>query len=548
MRRAYSYKRFSSPKQARGDSLRRQTEFEQQIVKEMGLVLDDSLDLTDRGVSGFRGDNRQFGALAEFLKLVEGGRIPRGSVLLVENLDRLSREQVDDAYDLFRGLIKAGITIVTASPREIYNLETTKNDISKVMLPVIYMMRAHDESAQKSTRLQAAWSKRRKRALENGEPLTGRCPAWLRVKNGKYEVIEDHAETIRLIYRWMAEGLGLHRVTQRLVEQKRAAFGRSGAWHETYVRKLMTWRAVHGEFQPHVSVDGVKAVHGDPVPDYYPAVITRDQFEVAQATMSGRRRKLGRPPAEGRDENLFTGIAYLADDGSKMCLLNSGRSKGKSAVYLGSSHVRRGRKGASLGRTIAYPFFEKTVLAAVSELKPSDFEEPDDDPDGMAQRKLKAEGRVMTLDHRYKEFEAQLYDPDCTTPAAELKAVLANLSEARRKATEEYNTLQVESGNCRGESVGEAKSLIQMLDQLPPGPERGKIRGMLKTRLRWLVNEIWVRIESQNRKDFVLHVQIFLRSGKSLYRVAMHPTPPDTARPPRLHAGVDFRTHFRAEE
>jgi DNA invertase Pin-like site-specific DNA recombinase len=37
------------------------------------------------------------GALGQFLKLVEQGCIAKGSTLLVENMDRLSREQVLDA-------------------------------------------------------------------------------------------------------------------------------------------------------------------------------------------------------------------------------------------------------------------------------------------------------------------------------------------------------------------------------------------------------------------------------------------------------------------
>jgi DNA invertase Pin-like site-specific DNA recombinase len=134
MRRAYSYKRFSSPKQARGDSIRRQTEFEQRVIEMMGLVFDDSIDLTDRGVSGYRGDSAKFGALAEFLRRVESGRIPKGSVLLVENIDRLSRENVLDAFHLFSGIIRSGITIVTANDEGVYDRESVAADFSRLMV------------------------------------------------------------------------------------------------------------------------------------------------------------------------------------------------------------------------------------------------------------------------------------------------------------------------------------------------------------------------------------------------------------------------------
>src|ERR1700758_3473375 len=51
--RAYSYIRFSSPEQAKGDSLRRQTEAAEAYAKERGLSLDSSLTFRDLGISAF---------------------------------------------------------------------------------------------------------------------------------------------------------------------------------------------------------------------------------------------------------------------------------------------------------------------------------------------------------------------------------------------------------------------------------------------------------------------------------------------------------------
>jgi hypothetical protein len=79
---AYSYKRFSSDAQSQGDSLRRQTELAQKYIDnhpELGLILDTALNLTDLGVSAFRGDNMTTGALSDFLAAVYQGHIPPGS-------------------------------------------------------------------------------------------------------------------------------------------------------------------------------------------------------------------------------------------------------------------------------------------------------------------------------------------------------------------------------------------------------------------------------------------------------------------------------------
>src|SRR5262245_35818186 len=120
-RKAYSYIRFSSRKQADGDSLRRQTEGRDAIVKRRGLELDTSLCLHDLGVSAWKGDNADTGALSVFLDLCKKGVIPKGSFLIVEHLDRLTRQHVRKALTLFFQILDAGVTIVTLQPEREYS-------------------------------------------------------------------------------------------------------------------------------------------------------------------------------------------------------------------------------------------------------------------------------------------------------------------------------------------------------------------------------------------------------------------------------------------
>lgn len=64
--KAYSYIRFSTKEQEKGDSERRQSEGNKEIAKKLGLTLDDTLHLTDKGVSSYTGDNRTKGALGNY--------------------------------------------------------------------------------------------------------------------------------------------------------------------------------------------------------------------------------------------------------------------------------------------------------------------------------------------------------------------------------------------------------------------------------------------------------------------------------------------------
>ena len=96
MRRAFSYARFSSAKQSDGYSLARQVEAAKAYCTRNGLALDDR-SFCDMGVSGFHGQNSIAGDLGVFIELLKDGRIPKRSVLIVENTDRLSRLPPDEA-------------------------------------------------------------------------------------------------------------------------------------------------------------------------------------------------------------------------------------------------------------------------------------------------------------------------------------------------------------------------------------------------------------------------------------------------------------------
>src|SRR5687768_602236 len=137
MRRAYSYVRFSDRRQMAGDSLRRQLKLTESYCERHGLTLDDSLRLQDLGVSGFRGKNADVGRLSLFLEAVKQKRVPPGSVLVVENLDRISRDDIDEALVLFMGILKAGVSVVTLSPEREYTAAAARGSISVVLEVVI---------------------------------------------------------------------------------------------------------------------------------------------------------------------------------------------------------------------------------------------------------------------------------------------------------------------------------------------------------------------------------------------------------------------------
>src|SRR5438128_1281383 len=88
----YSYTRFSTGEQRKGTGQQRQDKLAAEWCIARGFAL--ATNYSDLGVSAFKGKNATHGALARFLACVESGVVTRGSVLIVESLDRLSRQNV----------------------------------------------------------------------------------------------------------------------------------------------------------------------------------------------------------------------------------------------------------------------------------------------------------------------------------------------------------------------------------------------------------------------------------------------------------------------
>ena len=140
---AYSYIRFSHPAQSLGRSQARQLEACELYCEEHGLTLAQGEDhrFLDAGVSGWKGDHLgEKGQLTRFISLVEDGTIKPGSVLIVESLDRLSREEVGKALNTFLNLLGQDIDIVTLTDQKVYR--KGGNDMDLIM-SILIMSRAH---------------------------------------------------------------------------------------------------------------------------------------------------------------------------------------------------------------------------------------------------------------------------------------------------------------------------------------------------------------------------------------------------------------------
>ena len=248
---AYSYLRFSHPDQMSGDSVRRQASLAAAYADEFGLTLDDKLTYRDFGISSFRGQNAASGRLGDFLTAVSTGIVPQGSVLLVENLDRLSRESALHAQNLLTQIVLAGVTIVTLSDRRTYSIEELRRDPMGLIFALINFIRANEESELKSFRGKASWGA--KRAEAASKPMTARCPQWLLLDraSNRFVAIPRRVRTVRRIFTLVDQGQSLIDVARALNRRKVPTLQEGGVWTRDKVGWITRCSAVIGTFVPH---------------------------------------------------------------------------------------------------------------------------------------------------------------------------------------------------------------------------------------------------------------------------------------------------------
>lgn len=354
MIRVYSYTRFSTPEQAMGDSVRRQDEailayVEREIAKGLPWVLQPPR--ADRGVSGFRAKNATRGALSEFLAEVRAGVIPAGSVLLVENVDRITRQNPWDAVDTFKAIVDSGITVITLAPEKVYTRRLLQENPMLVIELQFLMARANDESRMKASRLRSSWVNKRKVAA-NGSGITSVCPAWILAEpNGHrqwtFTLIPERAKIVERIYRDTAKGIGALSIARALNTEGVPVFGegkRKGTqWHRSYIAKILQNSAVIGTYTPHtVEYDEnykARRVPQQPIEGYYPAAIPLRLYQQVRLLQQGKDRNPRRGSTAGQPiRNIIGGMARCALCGGTMTRVSKtaerDKANGKEWVYL----------------------------------------------------------------------------------------------------------------------------------------------------------------------------------------------------------------------
>lgn len=509
---AYSYLRFSSPQQASGDSIRRQVEKTEDWCHRNKVQLDQSMSLRDEGVSAYKGKHREnpdTHALASFVNAVRSGRVQPGSFLVVESLDRLSREKIRPALTLLLNLIEAGVKVVQLMPVEMVFDEDVEP--MQLMMAVMELNRGHSESAVKSERVGAAWAK--KRANAGAKPVTRKLPGWVKAvggegremkhtQPGEVRLVLDPtgAATVRRVFDMALSGNGVHAIALALNADKvpvmgRKQFkGRAVRWNETVVYHVLCSRATYGEFQPSKGRGTERVPVGEPIAGYYPPVIDRDTYLRAQVALKSRTcRGSGR---RGKHLNLLAGLLQDARDGGSLTYKHL---KNRASVII--------PVGAKQGTGAVWSSFPSAVLERAIRSKLAEVTTSEIAGDNPAGKRVEAlSARKAELAELVAAWEDKMGDVKIVDRVA---ANLSKLSGELQTVNTELAEAQREAANPLSEAWGEARTLAGM----NPDDDTDELRTRIRAALRRCIHSVHCLFTSHSQAR-IAAVRVQFRSER----------------------------------
>lgn len=304
---AFSYERVSRPQQAAtGRGLERQGASALTWCRANGYTLDTELVLTDPGRSAYKGLHIQKGALGQFLRMAQSGLLGDSPVLVVEAIDRLSRQEPLDALEtILQGLVGSGVRIVTLEDGNEYSRETLRTDPTRLIVLVVKVQSAHEYSARLSMRMKASAQQQRKLAAEGKNRAKTRRPFWIDfdAKTDAF-VVNEKAATILRLYELIEDGMGMALAARTLnaegLKPAQAAF-----WTRSNVQTLLRSESPVGTaiFQR----DSKAPLR---VANYFPAIVEPERRERLVRLMQSRNSDTSMRGRRAQTRWIGQGLTY----------------------------------------------------------------------------------------------------------------------------------------------------------------------------------------------------------------------------------------------
>jgi len=297
MPRVFSYERVSSALQVeQGRGLERQATAADSWCAARGLQIDNGL--SDAGISAFKGDNVSKGALGRFLAMAQAGDLGDDPILLVEAIDRLSRQEaLDSLPDVLLGLVRAGVTIVSLEDGQEFSRAAIREDGTKLVMLALKAEAAHQYSKRLSKRITAAWKQSAADLAQNKLNRVGVfMPPWCKFDGDRVVLDPDRAAIVRKVFDF-AYSDGAQIVASRLNKEGVPGLTDSRPWTRSKVRRLLkdprVWGAVRLYGREDLSKKELQRRIAEGLeetlfPDLLPLVLPKDEVDGVLAARSSR--------------------------------------------------------------------------------------------------------------------------------------------------------------------------------------------------------------------------------------------------------------------
>lgn len=306
------YARVSTENDEQEDSYERQREhFEKKIMANPKWEYVPGY--ADWGVTGTKAEARK-----NFMRMIEDCRAGKINRILVKSISRFARNTVDTLMYI-RELREMGISVFF----ETQNIDTMSAS-GDVLITILAAM-AEQESRTMSTNIKWAYQKR----FKDGQVLINPATLGYKKDGDEYEIVEEEAEIIRMVFRNYLAGDSVRQIADALNAEGYMTRKGNGFKPNSILNILAnekyTGNAILGKtFKPDV-LSKHRVKNEGQAPSYYvenshPAIISQELFDMVQAEKQ-RRKNLRSTAKTGRGKYsrkyVLSGLLVCSNCGAK---------------------------------------------------------------------------------------------------------------------------------------------------------------------------------------------------------------------------------------
>jgi len=449
MAKAISYIRFSSSKQATGDSLKRQRELINDWFSNNPDVEPSNMAFKDLGISGFHGNHlkHDFGRL---LDAIEAKKIKSGDYILVEAIDRIGRLDTVTALNIITSICIKGVKIITLEDKQEYSSAVISTNAGLMYYLIGKIDMAHNYSLNLSKRISSAWGTKREEAAE-GVTIKRKSFWWI-TRGAKTEVFDtvtpEDKQLIQSVVKMFLAGSSYTDLVKHVQTEDIKRFEKTS---HTAIKQWLKSRTLIGFW-------------GDL--EIYPPVISKAEYYLVQSEIDKRKNNQIKGKSSG---HIMAGLVKCKECGGNYSV----RQHKNSGVVMFCARSKRAGNLCTNTKSMPMPIIEEfrrlNQLKYVYRIMNEDIQLEIEDSI------TKIDGNIKDLIERRKRVLRAIelsYDDDLSARLKELKEEISQLeSDKRNIATQTKTKFELIKETTHALN----KDMNNLLD------DKDKLNGMLKS-------------------------------------------------------------------